>query len=77
MQLDEEIMYHIRRLADGFNWQQPVRLLGVTISHLIPLSDQETDFFGETTRNRKRSAAIDALKQKFGEGIIHKGSREP
>jgi DNA polymerase-4 len=75
--LDEEIMDIIIKLADGCTWKDPVRLLGVTVSHLTPAEDTGFDFSGETAKARKRSTVLDALKQRFGEDIIHKGSRKP
>lgn len=71
--LDEEIMAIIRRLAAELPWKQPVRLLGITVSHLTTAADSGLDFSGETARARRRSSALDSLKQKFGEGIIRKG----
>jgi DNA polymerase-4 len=73
LQLDEEIFDHIRHLASSFPWSQPVRLLGVTISHLSDQPDGIPPFFEAAKKNRQRSAALDALKKRFGEHIIHKG----
>ena len=36
VQLDEEIMEQIRYLAEEVSWREPVRLLGVAVSHLAP-----------------------------------------
>ncbi|WP_337464862.1 DNA polymerase IV [Acidaminococcus timonensis] len=72
VQLDEELREQIRLLADQVSWREPVRLLGVSVSHLTQGSSMALDLDG-SGRERKRAQVLDALKQRFGEGIIHKG----
>ena len=68
---DEELMEQIRLLARQLSWNQPVRLLGVSVSHLVPAGSQSLAL--EDERQQKRNQALDALKQRFGEDIIRKG----
>lgn len=68
---DEELMEQIRLLARQLSWSQPVRLLGVSVSHLVPAGSQSLALDDE--RRQKRNQALDALKQRFGEDIIRKG----
>lgn len=72
VQLDEELREQIRLLADQVSWREPVRLLGVSVSHLTHGGSVALDLDG-SGRDRKRAQVLDALKQRFGEGIIHKG----
>ena len=72
---DEELMEQIRGLASQLPWNQPVRLLGVSVSHLVPAGSQSLALEDERQQNRNR--ALDALKQRFGEDIIRKGWRKP
>lgn len=68
---DEELMEQIRLLARQLSWSQPVRLLGVSVSHLVPAGSQSLALDDE--RRQKRNRILDALKQRFGEDIIRKG----
>ena len=68
---DEELMEQIRLLARQLSWSQPVRLLGVSVSHLVPAGSQSLALDDE--RRQKRNRTLDALKQRFGEDIIRKG----
>ena len=72
---DEELMEQIRLLAQQLSWNQPVRLLGVSVSHLVPAGSQSLALDDE--RRQKRNQALDALKQRFGEDIIRKGWGKP
>lgn len=74
VQLDEEIMEQIRYLAEEVSWREPVRLLGVAVSHLAPGGSPGLDL-GDAERDRKRAQALDGLKQRFGESIIRKGGK--
>jgi len=70
--LDEDIFALIKKAAGEVRWTEPVRLLGVTVGKLVP--DGEVGLgFAEDTKKQKRSAALDALKNKFGENIIRRG----
>ena len=71
---DEELMEQIRVLSGQLSWTWPVRLLGVSVSHLVPVGAQSLAV--EDQRQQNRNRALDALKQRFGEDIIRKGWRE-
>lgn len=72
--LDEEIFALIMRLATQVTWTEPVRLLGVTLSKLVPEEGEPLLAFEEDKKRRDRNAVLDALKNKFGEKIIKRGS---
>lgn len=72
---DEELMEQIRVLAGQLPWTWPVRLLGVSVSHLVPAGAQSLAV--EDQRQQDRNRALDALKQRFGENIIRKGWGKP
>ena len=72
VRLDEDLMEQVSLLCDQWSFREPVRLLGVTVSHLSRDGAAALDF-GQNERKQKRAAALDALKQRFGEQIIHKG----
>lgn len=72
--LDEEIFSIIMNLAQNVNWSLGgVRLLGVTLSKLVPNETAPLLEFEAETKRRKCNAALDALKNKFGENIIKRG----
>ncbi|UQT40716.1 hypothetical protein M5E89_00470 [Acidaminococcus intestini] len=73
LQLDEEIMERVKILTRRNPLRDPVRLLGVTVSHLVPQESSEQNLFSKSDRNTQRSLAVDALKKRFGETIIKKG----
>ena len=50
-----------------------VRLLGVSISHLEQEGAAPVLNFNDNEKLKKRNAAVDFLKNKFGEGIIKRG----
>jgi DNA polymerase-4 len=70
---DEDIF----QLADGLlhkiDLRQGVRLLGVTVSDLQRPGDAPVLSFAENERLARRNRTLDALKDKFGEQIIHRG----
>lgn len=74
LQLDEEIMERVKILTRRNPLRDPVRLLGVTVSHLVPQESSEQNLFSKSDRNTQRSLAVDALKKRFGETIIKKGA---
>lgn len=70
--MDEDIYRIIKRLALGVSLAEPVRLLGVSLSK--PDSGQGIALpFAEDEKKQRRNAAVDALKNKFGEKIINRG----
>ncbi|MCX6639392.1 MAG: DNA polymerase IV [bacterium] len=56
---------------ERYNKGIPVRLLGVSISHLVRREAQQMDLFNRET---KLYSAVDNLKEKFGEAIIQRSS---
>lgn len=70
---DEEIYQLAVRLLNGVNLLQGVRLLGITVSGLSRGTSLGLAFADDEKR-QKRNAATDALKARFGEKIIFRGS---
>jgi DNA polymerase-4 len=70
--LDEDIFSFIQQLATTVKWSRPVRLLGVSLGKIAPEGEILLDL-DDNTKKKKRIEAIDALKKKFGENIIHRG----
>lgn len=71
---DEEIFLLAEQMLRKINVKPGVRLLGVSVSHLFRPEDEPVLRFEEDERLQKRNQAIDALKGKFGEDIIKRGS---
>ena len=71
---DEEIFALAVMLLREVNYENGVRLLGVTVSHLQDGSCGSL-CFEENTKLLQRNATIDNLKKRFGENIIHRGGR--
>ncbi len=71
---DEEIFALSVKLLQGVSYQNGVRLLGVTVSNLQDGGCSSLGF-EENTKLLQRNAAIDNLKKRFGENIIHRGGR--
>lgn len=74
VQLDEDLREQITLLSRQWSFREPVRLLGVTVSHLSREGTVSLNF-DQDEKKQKRAAALDALKQRFGEQIIYKGTR--
>lgn len=71
----EDIYEEARRLyAEHWNWEKPVRLLGVTLQHLIPKDDSaiQLDLFDYEKQPKKESLTriMDQLRNKFGENAV-------
>ena len=73
---DEEIFTVISRLADQVAWTEPVRLLGVSLSKLVPAGGAPLVAAEDDAAMRKRNAVLDSLKNRFGENIIKRGNIE-
>lgn len=73
---DEEIFTIVNRLAVQVAWTEPVRLLGVSLSKLVPAGTAPLLGVEENAALRKRSEVLDSLKNRFGEKIIKRGSVE-
>ena len=70
--LDEDIFTFIKGLMAQVKWSKPVRLLGVSLGKIVPEGEILLEL-EDNTKKKKRIDAIDALKKKFGENIIHRG----
>ena len=73
---DEEIFSIVDRLAGQVAWTEPVRLLGVSVSKLVPEGVAPLLAAEEDAAMRKRNAVLDSLKNRFGEKIIKRGNVE-
>lgn len=70
----EWTLYRVgRMLYNKLTVQKPIRLLGLTVSGLMP-STEHTSLFEADTHERDLTRALDLLETKFGEGIIMTGS---
>ncbi len=66
--LDEEIYQTAVDLLNKLKILQPVRLLGVTVSHLT--GSRPFDLFQTNQRQEKIAAVTDSLKERFGSAIV-------
>lgn len=73
---DEDIYKEALKLAQKVSWFKGVRLIGISISKLVPLDNRlETlHFDDQKERLEKQTVAIDNLKKKFGENIIYRAA---
>lgn len=71
--LGDTIFDNVRAIMAGVELTEGVRLLGVTVSNLQPGGDQLSLFSAADEKKRKVSAAVDRLKDKFGEGAVTRG----
>jgi DNA polymerase-4 len=73
----------IRRTAialwDAAAIDEPVRLLGVSVSNLSPKGAVQLDLFGaeQVIRGGRLGPALDAIRERFGEQAIRVGARAP
>ncbi|MDR3588441.1 MAG: DNA polymerase IV [Negativicutes bacterium] len=71
--LDETIFETVGSIMDGTRLAEGIRLLGVTVSGL-QYGGGQTALFGEREdKQAKVSAAVDRLKDRFGEAIVTRG----
>ncbi len=70
---DEEIYALALKLMQQVKFTEGVRLLGVSIAHLEQEGSAPVLNFAENEKLKKRNAAVDFLKNKFGENIIKRG----
>lgn len=70
---DEEIYALSVKLLHEVDQKKGIRLLGVTVSNLSA-GDCGTLGFEEDKKQLQRNEAVDALKKRFGENIIKRGS---
>lgn len=71
--LDEDLYLEIMKIANNVNWNESVRLLGVSVSKLLVGEMPTLSFFEEDESKKQRNAVMDSLKKRFGEGIIKRG----
>ena len=71
---DEEIFAAADALLQAVNVKPGVRLLGVTVGSLVRPDEAPELAFAEEERLARRNAAVDALKSRFGEDIIRRGT---
>lgn len=71
---DEVIYRTVCSLYDKLHANEPIRLLGVTASHLTDM--EEVSLFADDAEEKKKSLyqTVDALKAKFGSSIITKAN---
>lgn len=73
----------IRRAAialwDAAGIEEPVRLLGVTVSSLAPRDDAQLDLFADApgALHRELGPALDAIRKRFGDDAIRLGAAAP
>ena len=73
--LDEEIIQAAQRLFDkAYTAGQSVRLLGVGVSNLQSPARQLSLWETTSTEQHKLQAAIDNVRNRYGERIIQRGS---
>lgn len=53
---------------------KPVRMVGLTLSHLIKNSEEQLDLFGVTEKKRKLTRALDKIKDRHGETAVFKAT---
>ncbi len=71
---DEEIFAAANKLLAKADLREGVRLLGLYLERLAPAGSQPELGFAENEKLRQRNLAVDALKSRFGETIIKRGS---
>jgi len=69
---DEDIIKLSMSLLQKVSLTKGIRLLGVTVGNLSE-GEMPNLGFEEDERQKKRNEALDSLKARFGEGIIHRG----
>jgi DNA polymerase-4 len=73
----------IRRVAlelwDAAQWNEPVRLVGVSVSNLLEARAMQLDLFAAEGggRGAKLGPALDAIRARFGEHAIQVASKDP
>ena len=69
--LETEIYSEARELFDGFYDGQPVRLIGVTLSHLKAEKAKQVELFGlENEKKQALAEAADRLRAKYGKPLV-------
>ncbi len=69
--LETEIYSEARELFDSFYDGQPVRLIGVTLSHLKAEKEKQVELFGwENEKKQALAEAADRLRTKYGKPLV-------
>lgn len=73
---DDPVIFRIVRdlFREGYTRKSPIRLLGVQLSHFVDPRDTPGLFDGEPTKRDDILDAVQKLREKFGEEVIHVGS---
>ena len=60
-------------LRRGYTRKLPLRLLGVQLSHFLDEQDREPELFAATDRRAPVLDAVEKIREKFGDDVIHVG----
>ena len=60
-------------LRRGYTRKLPLRLLGVQLSHFLDEQDRERELFAATDRRAPVLDAVEKIREKFGDDVIHVG----
>ena len=64
-------------LWDELQLQQPVRLLGVSVSGIEDAAPEQLDLFAKRSKTRDLGPALDAIEERFGRGAISRAVDAP
>jgi DNA polymerase-4 len=75
---DDVLIYEtmVELLDTALTRRAPVRLLGVRASHLIGEDQLELSLFPQDQKRSKMLHAVDEIRKKFGDDVIHVGGHE-
>ncbi|MFH0989006.1 MAG: DNA polymerase IV [bacterium] len=70
---DDPYVFHIakRLLRDSYTKPLPVRLLGITLTNFV--DEAEPELFPSNLKRDRMLTAVDKLRQRFGDDVIHIG----
>ncbi|MBM4161119.1 MAG: DNA polymerase IV [Ignavibacteria bacterium] len=73
---DDAVVFQTMKelMSAAYTRRLPVRLLGVRASHLIDQTQLELELFPESERRSQMLEAIDKIRKKFGDDVIHMGN---
>jgi DNA polymerase IV len=72
---DDSIVFKTMKdlLETSYTRHLPLRLLGVRASHLVEEDQIELQLFPEDQKRAKMLSAVDKIREKFGDDVIHVG----
>jgi len=72
---DDAVVFETMKqlMSAAYTRRLPVRLLGVRASHLIDQTQLELELFPESEKRSQMLEAIDKIRKKFGDDVIHVG----